>query len=150
MTIAEDRSERMYPRRPMVGVGAVVWRDGAVLLERRGQPPAQGSWALPGGLVDVGETLEEAVRREVQEECGIDVAVGPLLGIFEPVQRDEDGRIRYHYVVIDYLATYLGGNLVVGDDAAELCWVAVDELDAYPLMPATRAMIERARQAAAP
>ena len=150
MTIAEDRSERLYPRRPMVGVGAVVWRDGAVLLERRGQPPAQGSWALPGGLVDVGETLEEAVRREVREECGIEVVVGPLLGAFEPIQRDEDGRIRYHYVVIDYLVTYSGGDLVVGDDAAELCWVSVDDLDAYPLMPATRAMIERARQAAAP
>ncbi len=150
MTVAEDRSERLYPRRPMVGVGAVVWRDGAVLLERRGQPPARGSWALPGGLVDVGETLEEAVRREVREECGIEVVVGPLLGVFEPIQRDEDGRIRYHYVVIDYLVTYSGGDLVVGDDAAELCWVSVDDLDAYPLMPATRAMIERARQAAAP
>ena len=150
MTVAEDRSERLYPRRPIVGVGAVVWRDGAVLLERRGQPPARGSWALPGGLVDVGETLEEAVRREVREECGIEVVVGPLLGAFEPIQRDEDGRIRYHYVVIDYLVTYSGGDLVVGDDAAELCWVSVDDLDAYPLMPATRAMIERARQAAAP
>ena len=147
--MAEDRSERLYPRRPMVGVGAVVWRDGAVLLERRGQPPAQGSWALPGGLVDVGEKLEEAVRREVREECGIDVAVGPLLGVFEPIQRDDDGRIRYHYVVIDYLATYAGGDLVVGDDAAELCWVAAGDLDAYPLLPATRAMIERARQIAA-
>ncbi len=147
--MAEDRSERLYPRRPMVGVGAVVWRDGAVLLERRGQPPAQGSWALPGGLVDVGEKLEEAVRREVREECGIEVAVGPLLGVFEPIQRDEDGRIRYHYVVIDYLATYSGGDLVVGDDAAELCSVAADDLDAYPLLPATRAMIERARQVAA-
>jgi 8-oxo-dGTP diphosphatase len=148
--MAEDRSERLYPRRPMVGVGAVVWRDGAVLLERRGQPPAQGSWSLPGGLVDVGERLEDAVRREVWEECGIDVTIGPLLGVFEPIQRDEDGRIRYHYVVIDYLANYSGGDLVVGDDADELRWVTEDELDAYPLLSATRDMIERARQLACP
>jgi 8-oxo-dGTP diphosphatase len=144
--MTEDRSERLYPRRPMVGVGAVVWRAGTVLLERRGQPPAQGSWALPGGLVDVGERLEEAVRREVREECGIDVTVGPLLGVFEPIQRDADGRIRYHYVVIDFLATYAGGDLVVGDDAADLRWAGADELDGYPLLPATRDMIERARQ----
>lgn len=148
--MVEDRSERLYPRRPMVGVGAVVWRDGAVLLERRGQPPRQGSWALPGGLVDVGEKLEEALRREVREECGIDVTVGPLLGIFEPIERDDDGRIRYHYVVIDYLVVYAGGDLAVGDDAAELCWVAADELDAYPLLPATRDMIERALQIVVP
>ena len=94
-----------------MGVGAVVWRGGEVLLERRGQPPAQGSWSLPGGLVDVGETLEQAVRREVREECSIEVEVGPLLGVFEPIVRDDDGRIRYHYVVIDYLARYVGGDV---------------------------------------
>jgi mutator protein MutT len=143
--MAEDRSERLYPRRPMVGVGAVVWREGAVLLERRGQPPAQGSWSLPGGLVDVGETLEQAIGREVREECNIEVRVGPLLGVFEPIVRDDDGRIRYHYVVLDYLAFYVGGETAIGDDAAELRWVPVEELDQYPLMAATREMIERAR-----
>lgn len=142
--MTEDRSERLYPRRPMVGVGAVVVRDGAVLLERRGQPPAQGSWSLPGGLVDAGERLEEAVRREVREECGIEVEVGPLLGVFEPIVRDDDGRIRYHYVVLDYLARHLSGDAQIGDDAAELRWVAFDALDDYPLLPATREMIARA------
>jgi mutator protein MutT len=147
--MTEDRSERLYPRRPMVGVGAVVWRDEAVLLERRGQPPAQGSWSLPGGLVDVGETLEQAVAREVREECAIEVFVGPLLGVFEPIVRDDEGRIRYHYVVIDYLAIYRSGELAVGDDAAELRWVPYDNLGAYPLLAATREMIERAKQAVA-
>lgn len=132
----------------MVGVGAVVWREGAVLLERRGQPPAQGSWSLPGGLVDVGETLEQAVVREVREECSIDVAVGPLIGVFEPIVRDDEGRIRYHYVVIDYLAFYVSGDVAIGDDAADLRWVPVDELGNYPLLPATRDMIERGRRAA--
>ncbi len=132
----------------MVGVGAVVWRDGMVLLERRGQPPRQGSWSLPGGLVEVGETLEEAVAREVREECSIAVTVGPLLGVFEPIVRDDDGRIRYHYVVIDYLAFYRAGDIVAGDDAAELQWAPVEQLDAYPLLPATLDMIDRARRTA--
>ena len=81
-----DRSERLYPHRPLVGVGAVVWDGGRVLLERRGQPPAQGWWSLPGGLIELGETAEDAVRREVREECGIEVEVGPLFGLFEPIR----------------------------------------------------------------
>jgi mutator protein MutT len=147
--MTEDRSERLYPRRPMVGVGAVVWRDGCVLLERRGQPPAQDSWSLPGGLVDVGEMLEEAVVREVREECNIEVDVGPLVGVFQPIVRDAEGRIQYHYVVLDYLVIYRGGELAIGDDAAELRWVPFDDLGAYPLPPVTREMIERAKQAVA-
>jgi mutator protein MutT len=143
--MSEDRSERLYPKRPMVGVGAVVVRGGDVLLERRGQPPAQGSWSLPGGLVDIGERLEDAVRREVREECGIEIEVGPLLGVFEPLVVDEDGRVRYHYVVLDYLARYVSGEVVIGDDAAELRWAPFDELESYALLPATREMIERAR-----
>lgn len=140
----EDRSGRMYPARPLVGVGAVVWDGSRVLLERRGRPPAQGSWSLPGGLIDLGETAAAAVQREVREECGIEVVVGPVLGLFEPVHRDPDGRIRYHYVVIDFLAYYRSGDIRVGDDAADLRWVRPDELGDYQLHPATAAMIERA------
>ncbi len=147
--MVEDRSTRMYPARPLVGVGAVVWDGERVLLERRGQPPGQGSWALPGGLIDVGETAAAAVQREVREECGIEVAVGPVLGLFEPIQYDPDGRIRYHYVVIDFLATYQSGIVQVGDDAAELSWARPDELDGYALHPATRKMIERGLAAGA-
>lgn len=146
--MAEDRSERMYPGRPLVGVGAVVWDGSRVLLERRGQPPGQGAWALPGGLIDVGETAEAAVQREVREECGIEVAVGPVLGLFEPIQRDPDGRIRYHYVVVDFLAYYRSGVAQAGDDAAALCWVTPDALGDYELHPATQAMIERGLAAA--
>jgi 8-oxo-dGTP diphosphatase len=142
--MSADYSERIYPTRPLVGVGAVVWDGGRVLLERRGQPPAQGSWSLPGGLIDVGETAEDAVRREVREECGIDVKVGPVLGIFEPIVRDPDGRVRYHYVVVDYLAYYHDGEVQAGDDAADLAWAAPADLDAYALLPATQQMIARA------
>lgn len=142
--MSADHSERIYPSRPLVGVGAVVWDGYRVLLERRGQPPAQGSWSLPGGLVNVGETTEDAVRREVREECGIEVTVGPVLGIFEPIVRDPDGRVRYHYVVVDYLAYHPGGEVQAGDDAAELAWVAPEDLDSYALLPATQQMIASA------
>jgi mutator protein MutT len=128
----------------MVGVGAVVWNGDRVLLERRGQPPAQDSWALPGGLIELGESAEEAVVREVREECGIEVRPGPILGLFEPIQREADGRVRYHFVVIDFLAFYRSGELARGDDAAEVRWVAPEDLDRYELTPLGRQMIERA------
>ncbi len=139
-----DRTERLYPARPLVGVGAVVWDGARVLLERRGQPPAQGSWAIPGGLVELGETAEDAVRREVLEECGIEIAVGPILGLFQPIERDANDRIRYHFTIIDFLATYRSGALQAGDDAADVRWVPPADLSQYALNPATREMIERA------
>jgi mutator protein MutT len=139
-----ERNDRLYPSRPLVGVGAVVWDGGRVLLERRGQPPAQGSWAIPGGLVELGETVEDAVRREVQEECGIEIDVGPILGLFQPIERDAGGGIRYHFTIIDFLAYYRFGVLRSGDDAAEVRWVTPADLVHYPLSPATRDMIGRA------
>jgi 8-oxo-dGTP diphosphatase len=142
--VNDDRSDRLYPAHPLVGVGAVIWDGSRVLLERRGRPPAQGAWSLPGGLIEIGETAEEAVRREVKEECGIDVTVGPLLGVFEPIHRDADGRVRYHFVVLDFLARYRDGGLKAGDDAADLCWVLPDEIEGFSLLPATHSMIDRA------
>ncbi len=142
--MAADRSDRLYPSRPLAGVGAVVWDGSCVLLERRGQPPAQGSWAIPGGLVEIGETAEDAVRREVQEECGIEIEVGPVLGLFQPIHRDNDGRIRYHFLIVDFLAYYRAGELRIGDDAADARWVAPADLPQYELSEAARAMIARA------
>ena len=143
--MSADRSDRLYPTRPLPGVGAVVWREGHVLLERRGQPPAQGIWSIPGGLMELGETAMQAVVREVREECGIEITVGPVLGLFEPIQRDLDGRIRYHYVVIDFVARYRSGELCVGDDAADLRWADPVALEDYALTPAVHAMINRSR-----
>jgi 8-oxo-dGTP diphosphatase len=138
------REDRFYPLRPMVAVGAVVWDGENVLLARRGRPPAEHVWALPGGLIELGETAAEAARREVSEECGIAVTVGPVLGLFEPMERDSEGRIRYHFVVVDFLADYSAGELRAGDDAAEVRWVDPADFPAYDLQPATREMIERA------
>ena len=128
--MSDNQSEREYPARPMVGVGAVVWDGSRVLLARRGKPPAKDSWSLPGGLIELGETVEEAVRREVREECGIEVAVADLLGVFEPLYREPDGRILYHYVVLDFLAHHLSGELRAGDDASDARWVAPADLGA--------------------
>ena len=95
---------REYPPCPRVGVGAVVLHEGRVLLVQRGRPPAFGKWSLPGGLVDLGETTSAAVRREVMEECGIKVRLAGVAGVVDRITRDETGRVRYHYVLIDYLA----------------------------------------------
>ncbi len=142
--LSDDRTERLYPTRPLAAVGAVIWDGRRVLLERRGRPPGQGRWAIPGGLIEAGETAEDALRREVREECGIEIEVGPLLGLFEPIHRDADGRVRSHYVIVDFLACYRAGELRAGDDAAEVRWVEPDALAAYDLSPATRDMIDRA------
>jgi 8-oxo-dGTP diphosphatase len=142
--MANDRNDRLYPSRPLVGVGAVVWDGQRVLLIRRDQPPAKGAWSVPGGLVELGESAEDAVRREVKEEAGIDVEVGPILGLFEPVEFDDDGRIRYHFIVIDFLAHYRSGVLRSGDDAAAARWVRPSDLAAYKLLSVTQEMIERA------
>ncbi|MBC8446424.1 MAG: NUDIX hydrolase [Chloroflexi bacterium] len=143
--------KREYPDRPLVGVGGVVVRDdGCVLLVQRGQDPGKGRWGLPGGLVELGETLAEALRREVGEECGIEIEPGEVVGIIEPRVRDEQGRLRFHYVVIDLLATYRSGQLQATSDVSDARWVHPDELSAYPLStPQTLSMIRKALSMAA-
>ena len=138
-------ARRRYPDAPLVGVAAAVFNAaGEVLLAKRSRPPRAGSWGLPGGLLDLGETLEDGARREVSEECGVEVAIGGIAGVFEPITRDEEGRVEYHYVVIDYWATWTGGTPRAGDDAADVRWVALDELPAYALLPDSYAVVQRA------
>ena len=137
---------REYPEHPIAGVAAVVMRDDHVLLVQRGREPAKGLWGLPGGMLELGETLAEAVRREVLEECGIEVDVGPLVGVFEPMQRDDEGRLRYHYVVLDYLARYVSGDLHAADDADDARWVRLETLERLPMLAATRDMIRKAAE----
>jgi ADP-ribose pyrophosphatase YjhB (NUDIX family) len=136
---------RRYPPAPLVGVAAVVFNhDGDALLVQRGRPPRAGSWGLPGGLLDLGEKLVDGVRREVMEECAIEIEVGGLVAAFEPLQHDEDGRIEYHYVVLDYWARHISGTPVAQDDAADVTWIRMDDLDRFPLADDTRAVIRDA------
>lgn len=125
--------KRSYPLHPIVGVGAVVIKEGNILLVRRGTPPAAGLWSLPGGAQETGETAREAVEREVFEECGIKVAAGPPIAVLDSIHTDDNGRIKYHYVLIDFWAEYRGGSLCPATDAAAAGWIPLHEVTAYPL-----------------
>ena len=136
---------RRYPAAPMVGVAAAVFdAAGRVLLVQRGRPPGAGSWGLPGGLLDLGEKLADGARREVREECAIDIRLGTVVGAFEPLQFDDQGRIEYHYVVFDFWASHVRGEARAQDDADAVAWVAMDSLEPYRLNPDTRRVVEDA------
>lgn len=116
-----------YPESPRAAVGAIVMRGGRVLLVERGNPPAQGVWAIPGGSVELGETMREAAEREVLEETGVRIRAGELVHAFDSVVRDDDGRVRFHYVILDFAAEDLGGEVVAGGDAADARFVSREE-----------------------
>jgi len=124
--------KREYPNSPLVGVGAVIVDSQSggprVLLIQRGTPPLLGEWSLPGGVLECGETLREAVAREAHEETGLVVETGEMLGVYERIIRSDDGRVRYHYVLLDFLCRAIGGDLNAGSDAAAARWFTPDEL----------------------
>jgi len=128
----------------MVGVGAIVFRGAEVLLIRRGREPALGKWSLPGGLVELGESLEEAVRREVLEETGLEVLVGGLVAALDRIIFDEERRIQYHYVLLDFLCHCKDGELRTGDDATACRFVPLNGLAAHALTEGTEKVILRA------
>jgi len=134
---------REYPDNPLVGVGAVIIQDGRVLLIRRGQPPLLGEWSLPGGVLECGETLSEATIREAREETGLTVETGEMLGVYERIIRSEDGRVRYHYVLIDFLCRPSTGTLSAGSDATEVRWFTAEELSGLKLRADTLEVIHR-------
>jgi 8-oxo-dGTP diphosphatase len=136
--------KRKYPEQPLVGVGAVVFRGDQVLLVRRGQEPARGSWSLPGGLVELGETLEAALRREVLEETGLAVTILGLSAVLDRIYRDPDGRIPYHYVLVDYACEYEAGELAPGSDVTAAQFVPLAELEGLALPRYTARVIRRA------
>lgn len=139
---------REYPARPIVGIGIVVLRaePPAVLLVRRGKPPNLGSWTLPGGAQELGETAEAAARRELAEETGLRVGPLHLAGTVDIIQSDPDGRVRYHYTIIDFTALWEAGELQAGDDAAEAIWAPLDQLDSHRLSDDARQVIGVARR----
>ncbi|MFO1035439.1 MAG: NUDIX hydrolase [Geminicoccaceae bacterium] len=137
---------REYPDRPIVGVGAVVWRENRVLLVRRGKPPRAGQWSIPGGGQHVGETLHEAVSREVAEEAGLALASLDLLTTVDLVERDDQGRVQWHYTLIDFTAEAASGEARAGDDADEVGWFTLDELKGLGLWTETLRIIRMAAE----
>lgn len=136
---------RIYPSHPVLGVGTVVWHGERVLLVRRTTPPREGQWSLPGGAQQLGETVAEAARREVREEAGIEIEPGEPIAAIDLVERDGDGRVRYHYTLVDFTAEAASAELTPGDDAADARWFALDELTALGLWSETLRVIHLAR-----
>jgi mutator protein MutT len=135
---------RDYPDQPIVGVGAVIFEDDQVILVRRGTPPSYGAWSLPGGAVEVGETLERAVIREVAEELALEVEVEEVVAVLERVFLDTAEKVQYHYVLVDFLCRAIGGSLRASGDALACHRVPLASLEGYPLSRETREVIQRA------
>lgn len=135
---------REYPDRPIVGVGAIVIDGGRVLLVRRANEPLKGEWSVPGGAVEVGETVQAAIAREVHEETGLRVEVGPVVEVLDRIRLDPDGRARFHYVLIDFLCRPIGGTLAPASDAEAACWAPLDDLGGRGVATTTIAVIRKA------
>lgn len=132
-----------YPDFPRVAVGAVVFKEGKVLLVLRGKPPAESQWAIPGGCVELGETLQEAAQREILEETGIVIQAGKPVYTFDVLERDKNGRLRFHYVIVDLAADYVSGEIRAGDDAADARWLSSEDMPYQNVSPTTRKLLKQ-------
>ncbi len=137
---------RRYPKHPLPGVGALIIRRNSILLIQRARSPLKGYWSLPGGLIETGESIEAALRREVLEETGLLARPKKMFEIFERIILDQQGRAEYHYILHDYLCTVVGGELKAGDDAGRVAWVPRAKLKTLQLTEGTLEVIERAFQ----
>ena len=135
--------DRRYPQRPILGVGALIFRDDSILLVQRAKEPLKGYWSLPGGVLETGESLAEGIMREVREETGLEVEPLAVLEIFERIIRDAEGRPEYHYVLIDYICRVTGGHLAAADDASRVEWAPRHLLSNYQITTGTLPVIEK-------
>jgi ADP-ribose pyrophosphatase YjhB (NUDIX family) len=138
--------KRLYPDQPVVGVGSVIIKDGTIALIKRGNEPAKGKWTIPGGLVELAESPEQAVVRETKEETGLAVENPSLIDVVSNVDFDEQGKVKYHYVIIDYLMHLKEGNAEAASDAMELRWVPFDEVEEYTLTASFRLFFKNNRK----
>lgn len=135
---------REYPARPIPGVGVVVRKENLVLLIRRGNPPRRGEWSIPGGAVELGETWREAAVREVREECGVEITLGEIIDAIDILVRDDNGVPQYHYAIVDFVGTYVSGNVRAGSDGLDARWVPIDELKTFEMAAMARDVIFKA------
>jgi ADP-ribose pyrophosphatase YjhB (NUDIX family) len=135
--------KRLYPKQPVVGVGAVIICDGKILLEKRKNEPGKGKWSIPGGLVELGESAKETAIREVREETSLEVEKPMLIDVVDNVTRDENGEIKYHFVIVDYFVKLKGGVPKASSDAAELEWVQLSDVEDYDLTKTIREFFKR-------
>lgn len=136
--------KREYPDRPIVGVGAIIIKGEEVLLARRGKEPGYGEWSIPGGVVKLGETLKDAVIREVREEVNLAIRVEEVVEVLERIFRDPEGRVQYHYVLVDFLCEHLSGEGKPSSDALEVQWVPISEIPRQRLPGKTKKVIQQA------
>jgi ADP-ribose pyrophosphatase len=133
----------LYPDTPRVAVGAVVKRESKVLLVKRRDAPGQGTWAIPGGSVELGETLQQAAEREIKEETGLTIRARVPVHAFDVIERDGAGKIAYHYVIVDLIADYITGQLKPDDDACDARWASPEELENLPVSQRTRDLLAK-------
>jgi 8-oxo-dGTP diphosphatase len=138
--------KRLYPKQPVVGVGAVIICNDKILLEKRKNEPGRGKWSIPGGLVELGESARETAIREVREETRLEVEEPVLIDVVDNVTRDENGDIKYHFVILDYFVKFKGGVLRASSDAAELKWVQLSDVEKYDLTKTFRSFFESNRE----
>lgn len=136
--------KRDYPDRPLVGVGAVIVHQGRAVIVQRSTEPLKGEWSIPGGALELGETLRQAAEREAREETGLLVEAGEVLEVFDAIHTDPDGRIRYHYVLIDFLCKLVGGELCCGGDAAQARWIGREDVPGQPLAASAQRVLAKA------
>ncbi len=140
--------KREYPDNPVVGVGAVIIKDGRALLVKRGKEPGYGRWSIPGGAVHLGEKLSRAIEREVLEETGLVVKAGEIVKVYEPIIKDKEGKIQYHYVLIDFMCSYVSGEPQPSSDILDAAMASPEELDKYDLPRATHSLIRQCLKSA--
>jgi 8-oxo-dGTP diphosphatase len=137
---------RLYPKQPLVGIGAVIVCSNKILLEKRRNEPGKGKWSIPGGIVELGEKAEQTVLREVMEETNLTVEKPEIIDAVDNVELDENGRVKYHFVIIDYYVKLKGGKLRASSDAAELRWVRLEDVESYVLTGTFREFFLRSRE----